>query len=170
MNRIYLITIAVMLCAIQSCCKQYTAAMQTSRQQSDSTIVVERLRMDTVTIPGDTIVIEMPMWQVCTIQADATANNMLTEVKGKRSKATAQVGKDGKLKIVLNCDEYRTALTARDSIIHRLQSYKQSSSEVKVIERKHIPQIFWYSMVFSCCVLVWWLAKFAVWAYSKWPL
>lgn len=169
MNRIYFILITLALSAIQSCCRQYTAGLQTSRQQSDSTTIVERLRMDTVTIPGDTIIIEMPLWQDCIAKSE-TASTLLTQVKGKRSKATAELRPDGKLKIVLNCDEYRTALVARDSIIRRMQSDKQSSSEVKVIERKYIPQIFWYSMIFSCCVMVWWLAKFAMWAYSKWPL
>lgn len=165
MNRIYLL--AITMCAIQSCCKQYTAGLQVNRQQSDSTTIVERLRTDTVSIPGDTIIIEMPLWKDCVAMSQTP---VLTQVKGKRSKAVAELKPDGKLKLTLNCDEYRTALIARDSIIKRMYSDKQSSAEVKVIERKHIPQLFWYSMVFSCCALVWWLAKFAMWAYGKWPL
>lgn len=162
-------SILMLACLIQSCCKQYTAGLNTNRLQSDSTLVVERLRTDTITIPGDTITIEIPIWQNCSTSYSNTAT-VITEVKGKRSKASARLSNDGKLNITLNCDEYRTALVARDSIIHRLQTDTQSSVETKVVERKYIPQIFWYSMVFSCCVLVWWLAKLVLWAYSKWPM
>ena len=162
-------SILVLTCLVQGCCKQYTAGLQSNRLQSDSTIVVERLRTDTITIPGDTITIELPIWQNCSTNTSNTAS-VITEVKGKRSKASAKLTADGKLSITLNCDEYRTALVARDSLIRRLQTDKQSSVETKVVERKYIPQIFWYSMVFSCCVLVWWLAKLVLWAYSKWPM
>lgn len=170
MKQIVLYTITVVaIWTTQACCKQYTAGLQSSRQQSDSTLIIERLRMDTVTVPGDTITIEIPIWQSCTTKYSDTTG-MLTQVKGKRSKATAKLNKDGKLSITLNCDEYRTALVTRDSLIHRLQSDRESIREVKVVEHKYIPRIFWYSMIFSCCVLVWWLAKLALWTYSKWPL
>ena len=162
-------SILLLSCHIQSCCKQYTAGLNTSKIQSDSTLVVERLRTDTVTIPGDTITIEIPIWQNCIADYSNTAT-VLTEVKGKRSKASAKLTKDGKLNITLNCDEYRTALIARDSLIRHMQNSQQTSVETKVVERKYIPQIFWWSMVFSCCVLVWWLAKLVLWAYSKWPV
>lgn len=85
----------------------------------DSTYVVEKVRYDTVTVPGDSVPFEV------LIECDSTTNmpRPVTFVReGKRASVTLELDSTGIMRGMGRCDSAFQVLELRDREIHRLRS------------------------------------------------
>lgn len=162
-TRLLLLAVAVALMVwLQGCTTSRTASLQTDSVKVDSVLILERLRVDTITVPGDTITVEIP------IECDSNfkVRPVVVSQRSKRSKSIIEVN-NNMLKAAFNCDEYKQQITALEKQVNTLQRSQQSRAEVKIVTERYIPKWAWYALIFSCIVLTYWIVKYGTKLYLK---
>lgn len=154
MRKTVVLTVLLVL-TLAACNRSTVAGLQVTKTHSDSTVVLERLRVDTVTIPADTV--EM----IVKVNCDSAGKVAPLELKQKstRAEAKALLTPDGVLKLVFSCKEYEAQINAKDSIIKRLENTSDSSHKTVVETKTVIPNWAWACVVFTACWVVWQIAR-----------
>lgn len=150
------------LVVFAACNRQSVAGLQTATAKTDSTVVVERLRVDTVTIPADTV------RMVLKVNCDSAGKVAPLEIEQKSTRANAKalLTADGVLSLVFGCREYEAQIYAKDSIIKRLESTSESAYKTVVQTNTVIPNWAWACVVFTACWTAFQVGKLVI-KYSK---
>lgn len=115
-------------------CKTLHPASQTSTTASDSTVVKQTAQLVPVSIPADTLEIALgacPEWasEVKEAKNEGTHTTPAPiKVKGKRSSASVQIDKLGRLRMIFNCDAWRDSVSVLTTEVLRL---KQSAATAR---------------------------------------
>jgi hypothetical protein len=133
------------------CCKElknYQTITQT--EVSDSIVVKEIVRYDTVRIPAEQVQIFVPVYKL--------VNGYDTTIRIGRASASLKV-KNNKLNVSSNCDQYEKIIASKDKEIER---YKNSKSTIKipippkreVSNSKFAVFCIWYSIFLTAIIIL----------------
>lgn len=101
----------------------------------DSLVTVTQtvIRDTIITIPGDTVVIELP-----------ARHDTVFIAKAGRASATVAISK-GRLRVVANCDEQNLIISRLQEQLHHYQSLESDSSKTVIKTVKHIPSFYQFT-------------------------
>jgi len=114
--------------------------------QRDSLITVREtiIRDSIITVPGDTVVIELP-----------SKRDTVFVTRSGRASASVSISK-GRLQVVANCDEQNIIISRLQEQLHHYQSTETDSVKTEIVTVKHIPSMykftFWGFFVLAAAV------------------
>ena len=123
----------------------------------DSLVTVTQtvIRDSIITIPGDTVLIELP----------AKHDTVFIARSGKAS-ASVAISK-GRLQIVANCDEQKLIISRLQEQLHHYQSLESDSTKTTIRNVKHIPAFyqftFWAFFALAAVITTLLLTKSNIW-------
>lgn len=146
----------------QSCSPKLTNSITSTTEVRDSARVVVSLRDTTVTIPGDSLLFDIPLvypeGDYCAMgdTCESPSQTLVYTANGERSKGKITVSRQRGVSRILaqfNCDEYRVQLQLKDSLIERYRSESKQLVEIKVVRERYVPAIYKWALGFSILVL-----------------
>jgi hypothetical protein len=121
--------------------------------RKDSISYIERLRVDTVVIPGDTVQVSVPVMVDCPDGAKPEIKQTVINTEGKRSSIHIKIDSSGQLTASADCDALQQLVFTKDTQIKQLESDKDSLSQTSkttiTIQVKYIPKAYKWAMGFS---------------------
>lgn len=153
MRNIILFTLCVFL--LTSCgCSKETPPLQTLIEHSDSTVIREIVRFDTLYFPAESAAISVPV--------DDLKNGYTKDVKNGRATATVKV-KDNVLDVTADCSELEKIIALKDKEIQRFIKEKSITvlkPDCKRTNSKFATFCIWYSFLLTAVIGVFTYFKF----------
>lgn len=144
---LYLAVSLMLLMSISGCKIQQKTSSVTVEKQSYS--LVEKVRLDTITIPGDTIFFETQL------ECDSNLNVKPIYFKQGSKRANLQgTVFDNRLKAMFSCEEFKKELILKDSIINSYQYRSDSTVTVTTKQIPYIPKMYKGALGIVCIELL----------------
>lgn len=171
MNRAQIIIALALPVAASGCSRKVTEAVTRQYDASDSVRVVETLRIDTVSVPGETVYLEVAIPAGCdsllgvinTLQENGRAS--VTVSKRART-ATAPAA----LLVKADCKEYQAQVRHLERETQRLRATVSNSTIAHTVREQYVAWYHRWALYWTAATgvaLVIWLAWTAVKLYLK---
>jgi hypothetical protein len=169
-------TVLVAAMALVSCSrKTVTVAEAVHTNTSDSVSVVETVRLDSITLPADSAVLDIPLIPFSTrcdtgLPAAPSPAPFKAIATGKKANIEVSI-EGGRLKAKCLCNEEHALIAAKDKEIKNLKASTKTEvkTTVEVKEKRYIPVIGWVLIVAAALFWVYKLGRLIASAYTFKP-
>jgi hypothetical protein len=125
---------------------------------TDSITYVEKLRVDTVTVPGDTVTVSVPVFINCPDGEKPVVRQTVVSSEGKRSSIHVKVDSSGQITASSDCNTLQQEVYEKDTQIKDLKAERDSighyEKQVITVQIKYIPGAYKAAMWFSIIILL----------------
>jgi hypothetical protein len=166
-NRAQILIALALLVAASGCGRKVTEAVTRQYAGSDTLRVVETVRVDTVTVPGETITVEVPVAEGCDslmqlIGALQETQRARVSITTRPRTATAPAT----LVVRADCKEYEAQVQRLERETERLKSQTATSETVTTVREQYVAwyhkwAMYWagISAAYAVVRIAWWAAK-----------